>query len=188
MSSYKNAVTPSATLERLTGCVKWFNNKAGFGFITVTDGPRLDSDIFVHHSAIKVENQQYRYLIQGEYVEFDLTKTPSGKHEYQAANVFGIRGGKLMCETRHDSKMLRNEYNTNKNTKEMSHSSQEVTKMPREKMQNKSDTEVQNTDSARPKARIGLLRRPRNAETQEKKDWTLVSKNQSMNKKSENKQ
>jgi cold shock CspA family protein len=36
--------------ERFTGRVKWFNNKAGYGFITATDGPNSGTDIFVHHS------------------------------------------------------------------------------------------------------------------------------------------
>ena len=58
MSSNKDVVTHSAS-EQLTGRVKWFNNKAGYGFITVTDGSRSGSDIFVHHSSIQVENQQY---------------------------------------------------------------------------------------------------------------------------------
>jgi cold shock CspA family protein len=39
-----------------TGRVKWFNSKAGYGFITVTDGPKSGTDVFVHHSAIKVES------------------------------------------------------------------------------------------------------------------------------------
>ena len=64
--SFKNAVTSSVAGDTLTGRVKWFNNKAGYGFITVTDGSRSGSDIFVHHSGINVENQQYKYLIQGE--------------------------------------------------------------------------------------------------------------------------
>ena len=64
MSSIKDAATPStASADRLTGRVKWFNNKAGYGFITITDGFRLDTDIFVHHSIINVENQQYKYLV-----------------------------------------------------------------------------------------------------------------------------
>jgi cold shock CspA family protein len=33
------------TVERLTGMVKWFNNKAGFGFITVCDGEYSGKDI-----------------------------------------------------------------------------------------------------------------------------------------------
>lgn len=111
MSSTKDVVTPSAS-EQLTGRVKWFNNKAGYGFITVTDGPRSGSDIFVHHSTIQVENQQYKYLVQGEYVDFGITKTTSGDHEWQAVDVHGIKGGKLMCETRHEFKIARSTYKT----------------------------------------------------------------------------
>ena len=96
--------------EIFTGRVKWFNNKAGFGFITVTDGPRSGSDIFVHHSAIKVDAEQYKYLVQGEYVEFSLVSTSGGAHEIQAANVCGIKGGKLMCETRREFRTARNNY------------------------------------------------------------------------------
>lgn len=109
MSSNKDDVTPS---EHLIGRVKWFNNKAGYGFITVTDGERSGTDIFVHHSSINVENQQYKYLVQGEYVEFSLSKTTSGAHEWQAASVIGIKGGKLMCETRREFKMSRSTYKT----------------------------------------------------------------------------
>lgn len=109
MSSSENVVTP-VPAESLIGRVKWFNNKAGYGFITVTDGSRSGTDIFVHHSTIQVENQQYKYLVQGEYVEFDLIKTASGAHEWQASNVHGIKGGKLMCETRNETKQARTAY------------------------------------------------------------------------------
>jgi cold shock CspA family protein len=109
MASNNDVVTPSDS-ESLIGRVKWFNNKAGYGFITVTDGPRADTDVFVHHSAVQVENQQYKYLVQGEYVEFGLTHTTSGSHEWQASKVSGIKGGKLMCETRRDFKLARSSY------------------------------------------------------------------------------
>lgn len=85
-----------STSERLFGRVKWFNNKAGYGFITSLDS---GSDIFAHHSAIKVASEQYRYLVQGEYVEFTLSNVSSGAHETQSADITGIRGGLLMCET-----------------------------------------------------------------------------------------
>ena len=99
--------TDKATSERFTGRVKWFNNKAGYGFITVTDGSRSGSDIFVHHSVIGVGSQQFRYLVQGEYVEFDLVPTTQGStHEIQASSVCGIKGGKLMCETRNEYKSV----------------------------------------------------------------------------------
>jgi len=95
--------------EIFTGRVKWFNNKTGYGFITVTDGPRSGNDIFVHHSAINVEGQ-YKYLVQGEYVDFSITSSSSGKHECEAASVNGIKGGKLMCSTRHETNMARSAY------------------------------------------------------------------------------
>jgi CspA family cold shock protein len=90
-----------------TGRVKWFNSKAGYGFITITDGPKSGTDVFVHHSAIKVESEQYKYLVQGEYVDFSLADTTSGNHEFQAFQVCGIKGGKLMCETRRETKVAR---------------------------------------------------------------------------------
>lgn len=87
------------TCERLTGRVKWFNNKAGYGFITITDGERSGTDVFVHHTAIMVVNQQYKYLVQGEYVEFSFTYTQGGVHQFNATNVTGIKNCGLMCET-----------------------------------------------------------------------------------------
>ena len=115
MASYKDSTqsnTDNQVEGQLLGRVKWFNNKSGYGFITITDGPQSGVDVFVHHSAIDVENQQYKYLVQGEYVEFKLIKAESSldKHDRQAFNVSGIRGGKLMCETRHEVKQSRNEH------------------------------------------------------------------------------
>lgn len=94
---------PVPTTVRITGQVKWFNNKAGYGFITVNSGEQSGKDIFVHYSAIRVTNSQYKYLVQGEYVEFDLVSSKSETHEYQAVDISGINGGWLMCETRRNS-------------------------------------------------------------------------------------
>ena len=111
MSFTDDIVTPTeGTTAPFLGRVKWFNNKAGYGFITVTDGEKSGSDIFVHHSAINVESQQYKYLVQGEYVEFKLISTKEGKHEFQATEVSGINSGKLMCETRLEFRMSRTNY------------------------------------------------------------------------------
>lgn len=111
MSTSTDKATSSAT-ERFTGRVKWFNNKAGYGFITITDGSRAGTDIFVHHSVIGVSNQQFRYLVQGEYVEFSLVPTTQNtSHDIQAADVCGIKGGKLMCETRNEYKVSRSNFN-----------------------------------------------------------------------------
>ena len=86
---------------RVLGQVKWFNNKAGYGFITASEGESVGKDIFIHFSSISSnESQQYKYLVQGEYVEFVLDKSSTDKHEFQATQVSGVKGGKLMCETR----------------------------------------------------------------------------------------
>ncbi len=98
--------TVQAQGDRLTGQVKWFNNKAGYGFITVCSGEHKDKDIFTHYSGIRVTNSQYKYLIQGEYVEFNLTKSSNENHEFQSLDITGICGGPLMCETRKVSSSL----------------------------------------------------------------------------------
>lgn len=102
MSTDSNTAT-SSTLY--TGRVKWFNNKAGYGFITVVSTPQSsdvekNTDVFTHHSSIQVSEEQYKYLVQGEYVQFSLTTVEDGDHKYQAQTVSGIAGGQLLCETR----------------------------------------------------------------------------------------
>jgi cold shock CspA family protein len=110
-----NAVAADTTSapapDRLIGRVKWFNNKTGFGFITALEGEHKDRDVFVHHSTIKVSQDQYRYLVLGEYIEFILSKVvdASSKHEFQAADVTGVKGGKLICETRWESRATADE-------------------------------------------------------------------------------
>jgi len=88
-----------AVTDKYIGQVKWFNNKAGYGFITTTDSDG-EKDIFAHYSTIQASNAQYKYLVLGEYVEFQMTKSVNESHEYQATSITGINGGRLMCETR----------------------------------------------------------------------------------------
>jgi CspA family cold shock protein len=107
---YSNESEVTSTPEILTGRVKWFNNKTGFGFITITDGSNVGNDIFVHHSAVKVLSEQYKYLVQGEYVEFSVVETTGSAHKFQASEVKGIKGGQLMCETRREFKVQRSSY------------------------------------------------------------------------------
>jgi CspA family cold shock protein len=132
--------------ERFTGRVKWFNNKAGYGFITATDGPNSGTDIFVHHSSVNVQTQQYKYLVLGEYVEFALSSVSTGEHQFQAADVSGIKGGKLMCETRHEMQAARTNY-------------KEQDAKP-----------VQNQRPA--KARAEPKAEPKTVEKEDDKDWT----------------
>ena len=91
---------------RTFGLVKWFNSKVGYGFITELSDDK--KDIFVHYSAINVTDSQYKYLVQGEYVEFDLVKSTNDKHEFQAINISGIKGGPILCETRRLSASIDN--------------------------------------------------------------------------------
>ena len=126
-SSPETCVAP-----RLIGRVKWFNNKAGYGFVTITDGEQSGSDIFVHHSSINVSNQQYKYLVQGEYIEFNLINVENSTHECQAAYVGGIKGGKLMCETRHEFKLARNNYRTTSSGLSDDNDYSEPLKLPRQ--------------------------------------------------------
>ena len=89
------------------GRVKWFNNRAGYGFITVSSGDHKNEDVFVHHSAVQVKQEQYRYLVQGEYVDFKLCAVSDESHKWQAGEVSGVDGEKLMCETRLESRATR---------------------------------------------------------------------------------
>jgi cold shock CspA family protein len=157
MSSQDSVTLLKATTleERLIGRVKWFNNKAGYGFITVTDGSQSGADIFVHHTVIGVSSQQYKYLVQGEYVEFSISATQNSTHDFQASNVCGIKGGKLMCETRNEFKVARNNYKTSTDQTSPTHTSSQsesgTVKMPRQQRAPK----VQTTDV-------------------DKKEWTLI--------------
>ena len=100
MSAQETSSTVDSTTERFVGQVKWFNNKAGYGFITARSGENTDKDVFVHYSTISGSDKQYTYLVQGEYVEFSIASSNEGKYEIQAVSVTGIKGGSLMCEAR----------------------------------------------------------------------------------------
>lgn len=78
-----------------TGLTKWFSAKLGFGFITIHTGPECGKDVFVHHTGIRPLNSNYKTLIKGEYVNFNMVQSPNGK---QAVDVTGVHGGPLMCD------------------------------------------------------------------------------------------
>jgi len=150
MSSTSDVTSSPETksASRLTGRVKWFNNKTGYGFITITDGEKSGTDVFVHHSAINVSNQQYKYLVQGEYIEFNLINVENSTHECQAADVGGIKGGKLMCETRNEFKIARNNYRTTTNLPNDENDFSEPVKLPRQqRVRNESTVYVNSTQS-----------------------------------------
>lgn len=59
--------------EKLTGIVKWFDERKGFGFITIDDE---QGDAFVHFSDIVGEG--FRTLHEGERVKFSLVSNEKG--------------------------------------------------------------------------------------------------------------
>ncbi len=61
----------------MTGTVKWFNNKKGYGFITKDDG----EDVFVHYSAIDMEG--FKTLEEGQRVEFEIEESEKGPQAVQ---------------------------------------------------------------------------------------------------------
>ena len=87
--------------DKTIGRVKWFNNKSGYGFITILNNTNNNQDIFVHHTSLSVQTNSYKTLYEGEYVEFTISPIENNsEHKEQASSVTGIRGGPLLCETR----------------------------------------------------------------------------------------
>jgi CspA family cold shock protein len=64
----------------VTGTVKWFNEKKGFGFLTQDGG--AGKDVFVHHSGIT--GTGFKTLTEGQKVQFTVTQGQKGP---QAENV-----------------------------------------------------------------------------------------------------
>jgi cold shock CspA family protein len=105
------AVATTSLTSRVSGQVKWFNLKAGYGFLSVGqplcagDSLVTTADVFVHHTNIRVNKSQFRYLVQGENVEFDVCESSKGdQHKFEAQNVKGPGGGQLTCEVKNEER------------------------------------------------------------------------------------
>ena len=83
----------------VSGCVKWFNSKQKYGFITVTsEGEHKNVDMFVHQSNLNTKEPCYRFLVAGENVKCEVSITDNEKHPKQAINVSGMNNELLKCE------------------------------------------------------------------------------------------
>ena len=98
-----NEVKEVEVAGKYTGQCKWFNDKLGYGFVTICDGDEKGKDIFVHHSGIKPLNSNYKTLRKGEYIQFNVV---DGINGLQAVDVRGIGGGPLMCDFVSTKKVL----------------------------------------------------------------------------------
>jgi cold shock protein len=92
----ESAVATSTTIGKHIGKVKWFNNKKGFGFITVVSDEQNGKDVFVHQSNVIPVTSTYRTLSIGEYVSLDISEDD----KEQAVHVTGVYGGELQCDVR----------------------------------------------------------------------------------------
>jgi len=81
-------------MSKVTGTVKWFSNRKGFGFIE----PKEGEDIFCHQTSIVSAEGEYRTLVEGMEVEFEIEKEESGK--LKAMNVTAPGGGPVKAPKR----------------------------------------------------------------------------------------
>jgi len=67
----------------VNGIVKWFDEKKGYGFITVEGG----KDAFVHHS--NIEGEGFKTLAEGQAVTLEVTQGAKGPQAEQVRVVKG---------------------------------------------------------------------------------------------------
>ena len=121
--------------QRYEGCVKFFDK--GYGFITVLREvgstevvPEEErTTVFVHFSGLRTGEEQFKYLTQGEYVEFITSTNEEGKT--QATDVTGIAEGLTRCESLAQIRKAKREYTaTHRVSDETSLSTDEVVRRP----------------------------------------------------------
>lgn len=94
--------------NKIIGSVTWFDSKKGYGFVKVLtpDHEKNGSDIFIHFSNIQVNDNEYKVVYPGEYIEFDLSESDDDRP--CCVNVTGLYGGNLLTQNEnHRYKILR---------------------------------------------------------------------------------
>jgi cold shock CspA family protein len=86
---------------KVSGTVKWFNWRKGYGFIIPTDTSVKRNEVFVHQSSI-VSSTGFRMLKDGQQVSFECRPDPTGR--LQAYNVTQTDGSPINTETKKVSK------------------------------------------------------------------------------------
>lgn len=96
MSDTIPAPAPAPAPSPVLGRCKWFDDKKGYGFLVVCEGPEAEADVFVHYKDVKPLVNTRRSLRKGEYVHMRLSDEDGSKT--QAKDVTGVNGGPLMCD------------------------------------------------------------------------------------------
>lgn len=78
----------------MTGKVKWFNDKKGYGFITDSEG----KDVFVHYSSILMNGR--KSLHEDDFVEFEIGEGTTGRE--QAINVAVVKSDEKQEESQEE--------------------------------------------------------------------------------------
>ena len=84
--------------DKIIGSVTWFDSKKGYGFVKVLtpDTDNTGNDIFLHFSNISVNDNEFKVVYPGEYVEFDITSSDDGRP--CCLNLTGLYGGDLLTQ------------------------------------------------------------------------------------------
>ena len=115
------------TPQRFFGIIKWFDKYKGYGFIKKlswngddragVEQRETSNDYFVHHSQINIHTQRdhFRYLIAGEYVEFNVTHMKpntdrTNRRTIMASDVTGIFRNTLMYQCVHQQQLERSQH------------------------------------------------------------------------------
>ena len=82
--------------KKITGSVKWFDTKKGFGFIVPDSNTGISSEVFVHQTNIKSATG-FRFLNEGMSVAFEARPDKTGRT--QAYDVTMADGSPVKAAT-----------------------------------------------------------------------------------------